>query len=172
MLEDLEKCKEQELPNNIEIECCFVICFRYWIWMQKTIAAHRFFTRREEIHFFKVIKPLYTAFLRYFALLYHAHIFEPSCGIDVRRQFLQKESLRLEKFIKENEAFYTYYKNNETHLDEMYFLRKPTGLSGWDNEKPGDIRKMTTTSHDHLVATILSLEWYTRYIQEKLDAVG
>jgi hypothetical protein len=90
----------------------------------------------------------------------------------VRRQFLEKESLRLEKFIKENEAFYAYYKNNETHLDEMYFLRKTTGLSGWDNEKPGDIRKMTTTSHDHLVATILSLEWYTRYIQEKLDAVG
>jgi hypothetical protein len=80
-----------------------------------------------------------------------------------------RESSRLEKFIKKNKMFYDYYKKGSREKDEEYFTRPNNDLSNFLEAKAIDLDSRASTSHDHLVTTIMALERYCEFAKEMLN---
>lgn len=158
--EDLENCRSKELCSTAEIECCYSIAENYWFRIKSTMKQYAFKSKKEEIIFFKEVKPKFLAEKEFYSLLYHAALFMP-VDIVAEMDFWLRESQRLEKFIKENQEFYNYYKSGNTAMDGILF-------SCEDIEAEG----LHSGSHSQLIAIILSLERYDNYVKQRLPNAG
>lgn len=152
----LAKSKQNDLVK--QIEQCYGIADKYWIYVKKEMKNYRFKDKKEEILFFKGIKPKFLAEKEYYSLLYHASLFAPLGNAPEEMEFWIRESGRFDKFIKENESFYLYLKSGCTDKDEVLFLGDELGAEG-----------PTTVSYAQLVASIMALEKYNAYVLTKLE---
>jgi hypothetical protein len=154
-----------------EIECCFQICVKYWGQVKERIIHYEFNNCKEEIEFFKMVKPLFTSKIEYYNLLYHAELFEPDFGTEGYKKFWQREGHRLEKFREEHTAFYSYYKSGCSCDDKIYFIRADRVAYEFLEVRVYDMDSRASSSHDHLVGSILALEEYVKYVDGKLRAI-
>ncbi|MBO9684546.1 MAG: RteC domain-containing protein [Flavisolibacter sp.] len=168
MLEDLQHCKRKQLIWVEEIECCFQICVKYWRQVRERIVHYEFNNCKEEIEFFKMVKPLFTSRIEYYNLLYHAELFEPEQGTEGCKKFWQREAQRLDKLKEEHESFYDYYKSGCTCDDSLYFTRTQNVADIFLEGRVYDMDSRASSSHDHLVASIMALEEYMKYVEGKL----
>ena len=156
-----------------EIEICFQISARFWAELRKEIVHHEFTNRSEEIEFFKRLKPMFTSEIEYYGLCYHAQLYKAtSMGNGDLLKFWNRELKREEKFIGENIAFYLYYTSGDTRHDGKYFTRAKSGMEKYVEPDLNGLDKRVTTSHDHLVASIMALEKYTTYVKIELDEIA
>ena len=152
LLKELEKFREKAIGFMAEIEGCFNLAQQYWIQAERKLQDHHFLSEKEEIEFYKLIKPLFKSHIEYYNLLYHAELFKPTGNPGEMKEFWIKEQLRLDKFILDNTGFYNYYKSKSTYQDEIYFLS--SGL---------------TVYYDDLIATLFALERYSIYTRNQLS---
>lgn len=168
MMQDCAHCREKHLYIIQELECCFQICTRYWSIVRDRAARYEFDTVRDEIDFFKNVKPLFTSEIEYLGFVSFAEFTKEKetdpCEL---KKFWAHESLRLDKFIKANKDFHDYFKNGRTDKDKIFFTRENNDLSNFLKAKSYDLECRATTSHDHLVASILALEKYQAYLQKQ-----
>ena len=168
LVSEIELCKAKKLPADEEIERCFLIAKGYWKTLQERLEGYVFYTTEEEIYFFKDIKPLFTAEIEYYNLLYHTRLFQPQYDPVQVKAFWEREARRLQKFKEEQEEFYIYYKVGCTARDEDYFVRANNDFSNFIEAKVYDLNSDAATSGDQLVSGILALERYNAYVQEQL----
>lgn len=166
----LSNCLQQSTEPLKSIECCFIQSEQYWTLVKNQISRYEFPSAADEIHFFKDLKPAFTSQVEYYNLLYHVEIFKPVSSEDLRAFWL-RERQRLSDFIGEHEAFYQYYKNGDTHHDEQYFTRARSHPERLPEAKVYDRDANATTGYDHLITSILALERFTVYVEEKLAAL-
>ncbi len=159
MLREIETCKKSGSDHRTEIECCFNIGLKYWSEIQMGVEAVQFDSTRDEIEYYKTVKPLFKSQMEYFNLVYQAELLRPKERSELK-EFWLKEHQRLDKFVQSNRSFYEYYKSGASHMDEAYFLSMT-----YIDSKGGPIL------HDDLVANILALERYMTYISEKLSGL-
>jgi len=166
----LQDCR-LESPDPLKIiECCFIKSDQYWSRIKTAVACHRFSSAAEEIYFFKHLKPSFTSQVEYYNLLYHVEIFKP-VSTDELRSFWLREQHRLRDFIREHETFYQYYKSGGTQLDEQYFTRANSHPERLPDAKVYDRDTNATTGYDHIITSILALEKFTEYVEEKLASL-
>ena len=166
--QDLQRCKEKHIGWIERIECCYQVANKYWVLLRSEIGNYEFEKADEEIEFFKKCKPLFTSEIAYYELLYHVELFKPEKQ-DELQNLLLREKNRLTKFIWSNADFYEYYKAGETCNDEIYFVRINSDLSNFRNAPAHDVDEKAATSHDYLIAQIIALERYDKYVQQRLD---
>lgn len=92
------------------------------------ISTHKFKNIKEEIYFFKVIKPKFLS-----ELIYARKMFQLLSNLPVglkqdRNAYFIKKLLSIQKYIEINRDLLTYYRCNSPVLDEIYFTRKPADL--------------------------------------------
>jgi hypothetical protein len=158
MLQDLELCRFKKLDFKTEIECCFQISRNYWSEVEREIGDYHFLSRKDEIEFYKEVKPLFKSSIEYYNFLYQAELFKPADEPGEMKAFWLREEQRLKKFILEHRVIYNYFKSGATDCDEEYFLMLDS-LGG--NEK--------SKYPDDLIALFLALEKYSRYSQFELS---
>lgn len=153
------------------LEDCYQLCVQCWGQVKHLFEVEPPADLAAEIQFFKIIKPTFTSQVNYYALLYHAELFKPPAG-DKLIQFFEREYLRRQNFIASNPAFYTYYTSGNTSKDERYFCRltKET-LANMVSTFPVENDEVSS-SHDHLVKELLSLEKYEQYAKRQLIIAG
>ena len=151
-----------------EIECCFQMATRYWAILKYDLIKHEFGSRDEEVRFFKEIKPLFTGEIEYYSLLYHAELFLVDTVKEDQLMFLERQSQRLEKFSQEHDEFYACYKSGCTAHDRDWFVRTREDQESINGNKGYDREEKATSSHDHLVASLLALERYHDYVTRLL----
>src|ERR1700676_5034306 len=149
MLQEMEACKKLRPHTMAEIECCFNLAQKHWSQIEQKIEDHLFLSKKEEIEFYKLVKPLFKSQIEYYNLLYQSEIFKPHDEPGTMKEFWIKEQQKLDRFIQENSAFYIYHKNGATNRDEEYFLN---GAAENENGK--------TIYTDDLIATLMALERY------------
>jgi len=172
MLTDLLYCQQKGMSHQEEIDCCFQISNKYWAVLKNEVGNYEFEFVIDEIHFFKKIKPLFIAQIEYYGYLQHAQSFKESTNDSVTLQeFWKRESNRLKKFIRKNEAVYNYYKNEETENDESWFVRANNDLSNFLSASSYDLDANANTSHDHLISKIIALEKYDEYVKKELEEI-
>jgi hypothetical protein len=155
-------------PRVQQLEECFEVSMRYWTMVRGKLAEYQFESEEEEIYFFKKIKPVFISESEYYGFLYHLEIFRPVNETD-QNAFYLKECQRLAKFIDENSHFYNYYKSGCGSKDELYFLRSAYVIGETMDFHPYDLDLKASTSHDHLVSSILALEKYHLYLKTQLS---
>jgi RteC protein len=156
MQKEMENCAFNA-DFKAAVECCFTVGLKYWSEIQLAVGEYSFDSVRDEIDFYKTVKPLFKSQIEYYNLIYQAQLLKPRNESEIK-EFWVKEQQRQDKFIQSHRAFYEYYKSSATHLDEAYFL----SMTYTDSQGNPIV-------HDNLVAFILALERYMIYIQNELD---
>jgi hypothetical protein len=152
MIAEMDVCLARELDIRAAIECCFNVGQSYSAQIQKMLEDYKFPSEKDEIDFYKAVKPLFKSQLDYYNLVYHAELFKPTTNPGEMKEFWVKEHQKLDRFILDNREFYDYYKTGATNLDEQYFLTPDQAVY-----------------YDDLIAELLALERYNRYTQNEMS---
>ena len=126
----------------------FITIHEYWISIQEILIAYEFTGNAQEIHFFKWIKPLFTAEKEYYSLLHHAELF---AGAD--STFWLRQPARLEKLVAENENVINAYVDGNTRYDEWWYCRAEF---------------KDQTAHDDTIGNYLGMLRYLKYVETRL----
>jgi hypothetical protein len=156
MQREIGACEKSGTDKKSEIECCFNIGLKYWTEIQMGIDQENFDSKRDEIEYYKTVKPLFKSQIEYYNLIYQSELLRPKERSELK-EFWIKEQQRLDKFIRENPEFYIYYKSGSTTLDEEYFLS-----TGFTDDQGNALY------YDNFIALILALERYTSYVQNEM----
>ncbi len=161
MMNDIKICKQKNLDKLTEIQCCFDIATNYGERLLKTLKENAFESIKEEIFFFKKLKPLFTAEAEFYTYYYHTEIFKNTvkdgCELELEL-FYRRQLLRMNKFKQEQPGFYTYMESEQTSSDMQWFTCLQTDKTG--------------SSHDKLLSKYWAIKRYIDFIQEELKKIG
>ncbi len=170
MTNKLKACKTANACTLVKLENCYQVCFYTWVTISEIASKHTFDSLDTEIEFFKVLKPSFTSEIEYYSLLYNSALFKPDFSNDII-SFWKRESSRLERFISKNKAFYDYYKNCETDMDEIYFTKLDEEAIDFTQCSLYDYYGNAISAKDNLVAGILSHKRFCAYTLKQLSFI-
>jgi len=136
--------------------------------LKSYIKDYKFKNAEEEIHFFKRLKPRFSNQLIYFMKVQKIETERPNGSHKVQCKYLSQELDRLKYFFDNNLAFYKYYRNDATHLDEKYFTRQPYDINLNLDPHIFDHDPNFSTSHDYKIARLLANEMLESYLKNAL----
>jgi hypothetical protein len=174
LLAAIESHKGSGSPEMEQVEACFKSSLEHWGKVHRQVRQEGFATPEEEIHFFKVIKPLFASRIEYYTWCYHTLLFMPSNDIPELRRFWKWELRKIQRFYENNREFCAYIREGATDKDAEYFVRSanpvprtklPLGLIH-------DLDAETSTSHDHLVTLISAYNLYEIHILAEIEKLG
>ena len=131
-------------------------------------VAGKQFSQKEEIFFFKHIKPLFHHHLVFWATVSNIELLRPIGGKEEVKMYLQIELSKLSYFFASQAGLYMYCRSGETMMDEVFFLRDNQDYST-TNPHSVDNDRSFSTSHDYLVAKILANEKLQDYLSNKIQ---
>lgn len=91
--------------------------------LKSFVINYEFKNEEEEIYFFKHQKPKLVSEYIYYCQVYNIELNRPKGGLDVQREYLNKELENLQDYIERRPEFYSYYRLDSTHYDVCYFTR-------------------------------------------------
>lgn len=151
LLQELKNCKRRHPEENSQLRCCYMKSYSAWETINKQSENYQFPDLREEITFFKQIRPKFFAEREYYHRLYFVHCFLPSEPSSAR-EFLAEEMCRLQRFTNRHQEFYSYQKSSRTDKDKEWF-------SG------GNIDKSEVAGY------LITLERYNEYLADKIRLI-
>jgi hypothetical protein len=150
------------------IEWSFSLTIKAWLSIQEKIEGAPFTDQQEEISFYKTLKPKFVGLMDFFTLLYRSVLFQPE---DARgkKEYWKRELTTCKNFLSKHKTFCRYYEQGDTGMDPVYFVQQ-------NNQQPlifgiNENRGHVITSYSHLLARVISIKKYQRYIQEKIGCV-
>ena len=135
------------------------------------IVNHPFSSKKEEIYFFKHIKPEVLSRLLYFTEIYNTEMRKPHGSIEVLKKYYNDRLDELTSYFESNLDFYQYYRSKATHLDNHYFVRGHIDFKLCPNCVPYDRDPEFSTCYDHKAAQILANDMLCIYLNKKLHGV-
>ncbi len=174
MMQDIDRCMHLELPEKERAESCFWIAHNYWEKLKDLMRNKDFENEEAEIEFFRNMKPKITSQIEYFARLSEA-LFSAECsntGKEELLQFWEGETDRLERFVRRNETFISYYESGERYGDNMYFLRCNNYQGPTITAPPYDTEMEFCSSHDQVLRSYLALKMYDAHVRGKIESLS
>lgn len=133
------------------------------------IRATKFEEPKEEIHFFKHIKPnIYADFIFYNSQLKY-QVNKPNTINSVLKNYLKNELKKLESQKRKSLKFYQYYKHSNTYLDHLYFLRENKQLELFSTDISIYLDSEFYTSHDTLAAEVIAYDRLTNFYKDEIE---
>lgn len=136
------------------------------------ILGRGFRDPKEEIQFFKDVKPRFFCKLIYHAELYNMELKKPVGNPAIIRKYLNKKLDMISYFFNDNLEFYQYYRAGLNDMDGKIFVRGNEDIRLRIDVSYFEGDPVFSTSHDHVVSRILANELLTDYLHlqiEKLD---
>jgi hypothetical protein len=130
---------------------------------------HTFLNKKEEIDFFRNIKPKFVSKLIYYNEVYTIETNSPLGSKKTIRSYYKAELSKLKIFFKENQEFYRYYRTGNNCLDTKYFVRAKYDLKLVLDSSYFLADHRFTTSHDHKVAQILANDQIKVFLEEQIE---
>lgn len=172
LLEDLEtQLKEIELVKKETIE-------RVEDSIRKTISVletlktnfvkYKFESKKDEISFFKDIKPQFVCKLIYYNEIYNIITNKPFGGNKALKKYYTGELAKLKSFYTENVEFFKYYRNGNTYLDNKYFVRGRYDIKLTLDSFYFQADSRFSTSHDFKVAKIMANDLIQNYLESEI----
>ncbi|MCO5259717.1 MAG: RteC domain-containing protein [Crocinitomicaceae bacterium] len=119
--EKISKSNQSEFEKN---EQCKMILLEHYNELHRFEAEYSFKSEREEIHYFKFLKPqILSELMFYNKLTKMIPIFQIEC-IEIREKRLDSEYKKIADFHENNSDFISYMMNGQTFRDATLFLRK------------------------------------------------
>ena len=136
--------------------------------LKKVVLKNNFKSDIEEIHFFKDIKPHFTAKLIYYNMVYKIEMKRPNGGNRILKKYYHNELSKLKAFFDNELEFYQYYRSGNSYLDYKYFLRGKFDIKLALDSYYFEADTNFSTSHDFKVAKILANDLIQLYIENQL----
>jgi len=133
------------------------------------IRNHQFKDQKEEIYFFKHIKPSICADLIYFKSQLKYQLSKPNTINSLYKNYLKNQLKKLESKKRKNLNFYKYYKQENTFLDNVYFLRENKQLDLFSADLSIHIDSEFYTSHDTLAAEVIAYDLLTNFYKKEIN---
>ncbi len=129
------KDKPRELDNRLEelkvefdepiqlAETAVNLILSYLKDIKLYVVGKGFDEEKDEIIFFKKLKPNIVAKLIFYNAIYKIETRKPYGSGKNIKKYIDIELNKLKRFFDNNLEFYKYYRTNSTYLDHKYFLR-------------------------------------------------
>lgn len=135
-------------------------------------VSYTFASKEDEIRFFKEIKPQLFCRLIYYRKLYNIEMNRPKGGEDEQRDYLKRQLCRLNDYFNCNREFYKYYRSNETHMDEHYFLRKKPTIQLTMESFYFERDPRFSTAADFKMAKVIGNDMVEEYLNGELERIA
>jgi hypothetical protein len=147
------------------IEWGFGITTKAWLSIQEMVEGYRFTDQREEISFYKTLKPRFVGLMDFFTLLYRSVLFQPE-DTTGKKEYWKRELATCNNFLSKHSAFCSYYEQGNTAMDPVYFVQQNNqqALIFGINENKWHV----ITSYSYLLARVISVKKYHRYVVNKI----
>lgn len=160
--ENLVQLAEQAIKNSIAaLEKLKTIFIKY-----------KRLNKKEEIEFFRDIKPKFAAKLIYYNEIYSIETNKPFGSQKTMGKYYKAELNKLKVFFEKNQEFYRYYRTANNYLDNKYFVRTKYDLKLMVDSYYFQADHRFTTSHDYKVARILANIEIKVFLEEQIEKLG
>ncbi|MFL1012588.1 RteC domain-containing protein [Flavisericum labens] len=136
--------------------------------LRSEIVANGFPGKRDEIHFFKHVKPQIFSKLIYYGKLYGIESKRPRSSSKFQVKYLNAQIDRLQVYFNDNLEFYHYYRRGATSLDDQYFVRGRSDLRMPTDSFHFFTDEQFSTCQDLTVATIMAYDMLIVYLQQEI----
>ena len=175
LLEDLENQLKESLMAQNDPLACVEDCMRKTISILETLKTHfvkhKFESKKEEISFFKDLKPQFVCKLIFYNEVYNILTHKPFGGNKALRKYYVGELAKLKSFYHCNVAFFNYYRNGNTYLDHKYFVRGRYDLKLTLDSFYFQADSRFSTTHDFKVAKILANDLIQDYLENEIAKI-
>ncbi|MEE9361640.1 MAG: RteC domain-containing protein [Cellulophaga sp.] len=165
-LENVESCNNDIL---CKAEAGMTQAKRYLKRLRKQVILKGFPSSKEEIHFFKHIKPRIFSKLIYYVKLYTIETKRPRSSSKFQIKYLNNHINELQIYFNDNLELYHYYRQGATILDEQYFVRGKSVLRFPTESFDIFLDEQFSTCHDRRVATILAYDTLIMYLKKEIQ---
>lgn len=171
LLQKLTEAGQKENNLIARTEQCILIAEQVILQLKDYISAHPFKNEREEIDFFKFIKPSFYAYLIFYSNVYQMELRVPNGSIESQKEYFHSELLAIEIQFKRNVSFFEYYRSGAEYLDYLYFVRGNQGkdlqLHSWFI----DADPAFSTGYDCKSAELLASDMLSEYLNRRLQGL-
>ncbi len=136
--------------------------------LKNRIVTHGFKNQKDEIFFFKELKPKITSLLIYYNSIYKIETKKPHGRPKSIKKYLNNELSKLKRYFENNLDFYKYYRTNSTYLDQKYFLRGKHDIKLTLDTYYFEADHRFSTSHDYKVAKIIANDLIQVYLEDQI----
>lgn len=165
----LEEIESKSNDILLVSEECILKCKQVLIKMKTHFTSINKLGKREEIRFFKSIKPKVYSKLIYYVKLFNIESKRPRGSSKNQIKYLNNHIDKLQVYFNDNLEFYHYYRRNATSLDEQYFLRGKTDIRLFPDTFHCFTDEEFSTSHDNTVSTIIAYDMLIIHLKKEID---
>ena len=167
--ESQQKRTAQEVGSKVEILKKHIHKAKVFLYeLRLFIRENHFESDKDEIHFFKNVKPKICADLTFYSEQLEYEVLKPNSSISVQKQYVKSVLKKLESHKRKNIVFYKYYKQKGTVLDHIYFLRGNEQLELFNVSLIPSLDPEFFTSHCLLASQVLSYDLLTEFYKKEL----
>jgi hypothetical protein len=131
------------------------------------VEKHEFKDEKEEIYFFKHVKPQFSSSLIYWKSILTLHLHKPVGGDTNLRKYYRRRFKTLKSFYELHTPMYEYMRGNYEYMDKLYFLRSSSQFE--DTTDSADLNPKFTTAKDRLVGEIYANDLLEQHIHQMLQ---
>lgn len=169
MIMDMKSYQDQGRSELEEVEYAFKVALGYCELVRRKMGSHEFSSKKEEVIFFKEIKPAFASQIELLTLVNQGLLFEPKQNPAARAAFWEIEAKRKERFIRRNSEFVRYIENGNTDKDLQYFVMENSLTRESKRGLSGEMDCEFCSPQDHLLAKLVAQKKYHQYVLEKLS---
>ncbi len=140
--------------------------------LKSLVTKSNFRSQKQEIFFFKTIKPQFTSKLIFHNSVYKIETKKPFGGDRVVLKYYRNELLKIKRYFDSNIDFYKYYRTGSIYLDYKYFVRGRFDVKLILESFYFEADNTFSTSHDFKVAKILAHDLLEVYLENRLVEVA
>lgn len=137
--------------------------------LRAKVISNNFNSVKEEIEFFKFIKPKVYSKLIYYVKLFCLESKKPKGSIKSKVKYFNEQVNKLQLYFQDNLDFYHYYRRGATMFDEHYFLRNKANIRLFPDSFHFLTDEQFSTSHDGTVATIIAYDMLIVYLSKEIE---
>ncbi|MDR6843364.1 RteC domain-containing protein [Flavobacterium granuli] len=136
--------------------------------LKSFFLKYKSLNKKDEIEFFRDIKPQFTSRLIYYNEIYNIETNKPLGSQKTIHKYYKTELAKLKTFFYENQEFYRYYRTSNNCHDNKYFTRAKYDLKLMVDSFYFQTDPRFTTSHDYKVACIIANDEIKVFLEEQI----
>lgn len=168
LLRTIEKKERENLPPVTRYQHLLMEADQAISILKGMVAYHTFDATAQEVYFFKILKPRFSAKFILYSKILALITTRPHGSYKALRRICDDELDYLHYFFSDQREFVAYYKRGATYLDDKYFLRRRYDLYTTLETDLHSFDSRFATSHDHVAARILAFEEYEAFLRQWL----
>lgn len=136
---------------------------------QQRIMSYVFASEKEEIYYFKHLKPQLFSLFIYHQKILHLELNLPKGSSKQVKKYYHRELKKVTAFFTFNNAFIHYLRSGSTTIDAFYFLRRQVDYHHISESFYVEMDPNCTTYYDVKASRLYAYERLDEYIKEKLQ---